>query len=227
MNRRMNAWRTAVGAIGLGTLVVGAMAQPSERQRGRDRSQVKPEEKAALTQPEFDMQASMAEWLKYAEPGEHHRLLEPMVGTFIANVKTWMDRASSEPVSSVGEMTTRWVLGGRYLQYHFTTDEFMDMPFEGMGMMGYDNFGKVYQNVWWDTLGTATYLTTGTVDSTGKIFTFEGVMNDPSQGGAEVKSREVTRLIDANSYVTEMFHTMPDGSRMKIMEIMYTRKKSS
>jgi len=168
------------------------------------------------------MEAMMAEWMKYSEPSEHHRLMQPMIGTFHVVGKMWMDPSQSEPQVMTGKSTTEWILGGRFALTHYKS-EFMGMPFEGMAMMGYDRFLQQYQSFWWDTMGTMTYQTVGTVTPDGKVFTFNGAMQDPSMGGAMVNTREIVRIINNNKHVMVGHHQQPDGSWMKMMELTYTR----
>ncbi len=216
----------AVGASVLiaGSVVAGlALAQPGERRRDQDRrrDQQQQRDPAAVQQPSFD--EMMAEWAKYAEPGEQHKLLEPTIGTFTVNGKMWPEPGASEPIMMGGESVTRWVLGGRFAMTHYKS-EFMGQPFEGMGMLGFDRYTQQYRSYWWDTFGTMTYETTGSVSPDGKTFVFHGSMLDPAQGGAVVRTRDIIRVVDNNTHTMEMHHTLPDGSWMKVMEITYTRK---
>lgn len=215
----------AVGASALiaGSVLAGlALAQPSERRRDQDRRRDQQQQRdPAAAQPSFD--EIMAEWAKYAEPGEHHRLLEPTIGTFAVSGKMWPEPGASEPIMMGGESVTKWVLGGRFAMTHYNA-EFMGQPFEGMGMVGFDRYTQRYQSYWWDTFGTMTYETTGSVSPDGKTFVFHGSMLDPAQGGAVVRTRDIIRVVDNNTHSMEMHHTLPDGSWMKVMEITYTRK---
>ncbi|RMH30520.1 MAG: DUF1579 domain-containing protein [Planctomycetota bacterium] len=171
--------------------------------------------------PSFD--EMMAEWMKYAEPAEHHRLLQPMIGDWHVMGKMWMDPSQSEPTVMHGEAHHEWVLGGRFMLIKYKS-EFMGMPFEGMGMNGYDRYLQQYQSFWWDTFGTMTYQSVGTVSPDGKVFTYQGAMQDPAMGGALKKTKDVIRIISNDKHVMQMHHQMPDGSWMKVMELTYTRK---
>ena len=216
-----NKVTTCLGlALGAAVVMGALIAQPGERRRDQDRMQDRARQPADMP----SMEDMMAEWMKYAEPGEHHRLMEPMIGTFKVTGKMWMDPTASEPEITHGESTTRWVLGGRFAMTRYTST-FMGMPFEGLGITGYDRYRQQYQSFWWDTFGTMTYQTTGSVSPDGKVFTSEGAMQDPALGGAMVRTRDITRVISRNKHIMQMHHQAPDGSWMKVMELTYTRVK--
>lgn len=153
-------------------------------------------------------------------PGEGHAKLKALEGAWDATVKSSMD--PSGPTESKGTCTRKWLLDGRYLQEDYTGD-FMGMPFKGMGITGYDNFTKKYVNSWIDNMGTGIMSSTGTVDASGKIFTYEGESFDP-MAGKMVKTRMITKIVDDKKHTFEMFGPGPDGKEMKIMEITYTKK---
>jgi hypothetical protein len=50
-----------------------------------------------------------------------------------------------------------------------------------------------------------------------------GTMDDVFTG-KPTKLRTVTRIVDANKHVMEMFGPDPAGKEFKMMEIVYTRK---
>src|SRR6185503_17573914 len=74
--------------------------------------------------------AMMDAWMKYATPGEAHKMLGNMVGTFDTKVTSWM-QPGEPPMVSTGVSENKWVLGGRYIQQSFT-GSFMGQPFEGI-----------------------------------------------------------------------------------------------
>lgn len=165
-------------------------------------------------------QAMMEAWMKASTPGENHKLLEPMVGTFDAKVMMWEPGAA--PSESAGVSVNTWILGGRFVQQKFN-GTYMGMPFEGVGFTGYDNVKKKFIGSWMDSMGTMMMVSVGTGDATGKVLTFECEMDDPMTG-KPCKIREVARVVDANKHVFEMFGPDPAGKEYKMMEITYTRK---
>lgn len=217
-----NAVSVCLG-LGIGAMVVSsvALAQQGDRRRGQDQDRTKQPQQAAPS-----MDEAMQAWMQYAEPGEHHKLLEPTIGTFNAVTKMWMDPTSSDPMVSSGTMKAEWVLGGRFVQQHYKGD-FMGAPFEGMGMWGYDRYQKQYTGYWWDTWGTMTHESRGTVNEDGTVFTMHSMYSDPAEGDRLVRTRDVTRIISNDKHIMEMHRQMPDGSWMKAMEITFTRASRS
>lgn len=171
---------------------------------------------AASAQSDADMKAMMA----YATPGEIHKMLAKSVGTWNGAITMWMQPGAS-PITANGQTTNEMILGGRYLQSR-NTSTFMGSPFEGIGIIGYDNAKKVFLNTWIDNMGTGIMTLTGTWDAPAKSINFTGSMCDPMSGG-DVKVREVLKMIDDNTQVMEMY-SITNGKEFKNMEIRYTRK---
>jgi hypothetical protein len=82
---------------------------------------------------------------------------------------------------------------------------------------------KKYVGTWMDTMGTMVMMMMGTADPSGKVITMTGTMDD-FMTGKPMQLRTVTRIVDANKHVMEMFGPDPAGKEFKMMEIVYTRK---
>src|ERR1035438_2526899 len=102
-------------------------------------------------------------WMAAATPGEAHKKLEPMVGSFTVVTKMWMDPAKP-PEESTGTSESKWVLGGRFVEQRVEGTA-MGQPFSGIGYTGYDNYKKKYVGSWTDTMGTMIMISTGTADA--------------------------------------------------------------
>src|SRR5690348_10350298 len=74
-----------------------------------------------------DQKAAMDAMMKAAAPGEAHKKLATLVGTWDATVKTYM-RPDAPPAISHAVGTNKMILGGRYVQQDFNGD-FAGMPF--------------------------------------------------------------------------------------------------
>jgi hypothetical protein len=171
---------------------------------------------SAAAQSDADMKAMMA----YSTPGEIHQMLAKTVGSWNAVVTMWM-QPGAPPTNSNAECTNEMILGGRYLQSR-NKGTFFGSPFEGIGIIGYDNAKKVFVNSWIDNMGTGMMYLTGTWDPATKSINFTGSMVDPAKGG-DVKVREVYKIGDDNTQIMEMY-SITDGKEFKNMEIKYTRK---
>lgn len=161
----------------------------------------------------------MEAMIKAGTPGDPHKALDGFVGTWNTKVSMW-EAPGQEPMVSEGVSENRWIMGNRYLEQRFTST-FMGVPFEGLGYTGYDNVKKRYWGTWMDNMSTAVMSSTGSLK--GKVFSFVGTMPDPMTG-KDMKVDEKITIVDADNHVMEMWGAGPDGKKMKMMEIVYTRK---
>lgn len=169
-----------------------------------------------------DEKAMMEAFQKASTPGEAHKKLEAMVGTFDAKVRMWMD-PSKPPEDSAGTAVNNWVLGNRYVEQRYE-GTFMGEPFTGIGYTGYDNVQKKYVGVWMDSAGTGMMTMTGAADAAGKTITSKATMWDPMTGKPSTAEEKFT-VVDNDHHTFEMWGKGPDGKRYKMMEIQYTRKQ--
>lgn len=168
----------------------------------------------------IDMQAMMDTYSKLATPGEPHKQFASLAGSWTTKTKSWMD-PNKPPMESTGSCEQKMLLGGRFLQQECTGD-MMGQSFTGIGLNGYDNHTKKYVSTWMDSLGTAIYYMEGTASADGKTVTQKGQYDDPIEG--RMKLRSVTKIVDNNSEIFEMYGTDRSGKERKMMEITYTRK---
>jgi len=181
-------------------------------------SAVAQDKKAAPAPP--DAKAAMEAMQKAATPGEAHKKLDGMVGTWDTKVSMWMD-PTKPPEVSTGTSENKWVLGNRYVEMQYQ-GTFMGQPFSGIGYQGYDNTTKKYIGTWMDTASTAMMNSTGTM--TGNVMKASSTMADPMTGKMEKLATTLT-VKDKDHHTMEMWGAGPDGKQVKMMEIEYTRKK--
>ncbi|MES2127843.1 MAG: DUF1579 domain-containing protein [Pseudomonadota bacterium] len=168
----------------------------------------------------MDEKAAMEAMAKAATPGEAHKKLDPLVGTFDAKARQWMD-PSKPPAESTGTIERKWILDNRYVQEQYT-GSFGGQPFTGMGYQGYDNVTKKYVATWIDSMGTGMTLSSGKM--VGNVLKTTGDMSDPATGKTS-KYTMVTTIADNDHHNLEMWAPGPGGKNVKWMEISFTRKK--
>lgn len=166
--------------------------------------------------------AMMEAMEKAVAPGPEHKLLDGMVGTWNTVVKFY-PAPGAPAYESTGVSKNQWVLGGRYVEQRFKGTS-MGKPFEGIGYTGYDKVRKQYFGTWMDSMSTSAMASTGQAEDGGRVWTFQGHMDDP-MSGQSIPMKEKMTFIDKNKHVFEMWSPAPDGSTFKTMEIVYTRKK--
>ncbi|HYD00336.1 MAG TPA: DUF1579 domain-containing protein [Phycisphaerales bacterium] len=212
-------------AIGAG--VVGAavlFAQPAtETKPSQPASQppTAPDHGQPRLEEGMDQQKMMQEWMRLASPGEPHKLLKSLEGEYTTVTRIWMQ--PGKPQESTGKATFKTILGGRYLQQDFQ-GTMMNMPMNGLGLMGYDNHRRQYVSMWADSLSTAMYTMTGGISQDGKTITSFGQMDEPTTKQIGKTVKWVTRIVSADKMVFESWE-VECGDPMKVFEVEYTRAK--
>lgn len=181
----------------------------------------------AMIRPTQEMSAEdkkmMEQMLKYGTPGKSHDLLKRYVGEWDVDVMTWKD-PSAPPEKSKATMKNDLILGGRYLRSHFD-GSMGGMPAQGLEIIGYDLFKKMYTTFWIDSWSTTFMITAGTLDAAGRVLTETGEFPDAMTDGRTMqKVRNVTTFMSDGSYKFEMYMVMPDGKESKGMELTCKRK---
>lgn len=162
----------------------------------------------------------MEQMMQSMMPNEHHKLLNQFVGEWDVKSKMWM--APGAPATeSTGNASTKSEFGGRFVTMMYK-GEVMGQPFEGRLVMGYNNNAKQNESVWFDSMSTGLWSSTGSASSDGKVFTMNGTFIEPD--GVKKTTREVTTFSSPDHYVSEFFETGADGKENKMMELTYTRK---
>jgi Protein of unknown function (DUF1579) len=178
-------------------------------------------EKEKKQEDKMDMQAMMDVYKKLGTPGVPHKVLASMAGSWNTKIKSWTE-PNKPPMESAGTCEQKMLLDGRFLQQEFTGD-MMGSPFTGIGVTGFDNHTKKYVSTWIDSMGTAILFFEGTASTDGKTIIQESSYDDPIKG--PMKWRSVTKIVDDNTHVFEMYGTDKRGKEEKMMEITYSRKR--
>jgi len=177
---------------------------------------------ADAPQMSAEQKAMMDKMAKAATPGAPHAMLAKLAGDWACTVKYQMD-PSQPPQESQSAATITGLMEGRYIQ-EVDAGQMGGMPFNGMGVTGFDNVSGKYVSTWIDNMGTGIETSVGTADASGKVINWVATMNDPTTG-KPTKSRMVTTIIDDNHHTLEMFNTPPGAKKeMKVMTIDYVRK---
>lgn len=166
-----------------------------------------------------EQQAMMEAMMKAGIPGEQHAWLATMAGSWEFSGTFWMGPGGPE-TKSTGSVERTLMHGGRVL-VETVKSEFDGQPFEGQGLMGYDNVTARYWSTWTDNMMTGLMTATGTCDS-GKC-SFEMKGSDPVTG--EIATTRGTAEYTADREVHAAYAKGPDGAEWKTMELVYTRKK--
>lgn len=175
----------------------------------------------AQQQKPMSQKEMMDQMMKYAALTKAHDFLKTYVGKWDVEVKSF-EQPGMPPMTSKGSMTGELILGGRFALCRFE-GQMMEMPFMGLQLIGYDLFQNKYVGLWIDSMSTAFYHTTGTLNVAGKVLTETGMWPDPMTGGSD-KVKIVTAVLSPSQYKWHMFRVGPDGKEVMTMEIVYTKK---
>lgn len=156
-------------------------------------------------------------------PNENHKLLQQFVGEWDVKTKMWM-APGAPPEESTGTNVCKSEFEGRFVTGNFK-GTVMGMPFEGRYVLGYNNNSKQNESVWFDSMSTGIWYSTGSASSDGKVFTMTGTYVEPD--GSKKATREVTTIKSPDMYVSEFFEKTGDAPENKMMELTYTRKGSA
>ncbi len=162
----------------------------------------------------------MEVYQKLAVPGTSHKVLARMAGIWDTNTVSWFE-PGKPPVTSKGECEQKMLLDGRFLHQKFKGD-MMGAAFTGIGITGYDNFKKRYVSVWLDSMSTGIFYFEGVATKDPQTIVMECRTEDPARG--PVKWRSVTKIMDEDTHLFEMYITDKSDKEQKMMEITYTRR---
>lgn len=170
-----------------------------------------------------EMQKMVEAYKKAGSPGPEHALLARWAGDWVMHTAVW--RGPNAQPMEWPPGTSKWemMLGGRFLRFTQAGD-MMGMPMEGMGIIGYDNFRHVYQMIWVDNTETPIFFASGTADSSGKVITLLGKVDDPVKGEKDKDMKWVCRFESDRKIVFEIWDSMGEGKFYKSIETIYTKK---
>lgn len=169
--------------------------------------------------PPMDSAAKMQAWMAYATPGTPHEMLASAAGKWKTESTMWMEPGAPAQTST-GTADMKMVMGGRYQRMTYS-GTMMGQPFEGEGLMAYDNSKKMFVNTWIDNMGTGIMQMEGPWDEATKTITLKGTMKDPITG-KETSMREELKMVDATHQEMSMYCTQ-DGKENKNMEMKMTK----
>jgi Protein of unknown function (DUF1579) len=155
-------------------------------------------------------------------PGDYHKRLEPMIGSFNVRVLIWVD-PGKPPIESTASAVSTWVLGKRFVQTMLVGGP-SDAAFNAIGYIGYDNAAKLYQAAWMDDGSTAVTLYTGGFSADGKSATMKASIVHSSTGKPTPLELRMAHGADGG-HVTQLWGQGFGTKMFKMMELQYTRTK--
>lgn len=168
-----------------------------------------------------EMKEMMEQWLALGKPGKPHAFFAQFEGKWDTLTRMWM-APGAPPMETEGAAEFKVFFGGRYLTQE-SASTMMGMPYQGMGITGYDNFKNRYEGIWIDNMSTSMLRFSGHLDRAGKVQTMYGEMDEPGLKLHGRMVKMVTRVVDDGKFVFEMYDLVVADDH-KVFEIIYTRK---
>lgn len=191
-----------------------------------DASKMKPGHPLAeITKQSMDpahMEKAMGDWMALMQPTPAHEWLGHFVGEWDVKTSMWMD-PSAPPMESTATSTVSWRFPSKWIEESFKGD-MMGMPFDGMGLTGFDTVRKQYVSVWIDSMGTGLYASAGSINPEMTTLSMYGEMNEPMTGEMGKMVMYQVTIKDADHHTFEMKEVVY-GEPMVMMRMEYTRKK--
>ena len=168
--------------------------------------------------------------VELSKPGENHKLLASLAGTWEFTGKHFPDDPSEKPIEIKGSCVRKPLWEGRYFLTE-TTGGKLPMPwadgrevaYKDMILDGFDNlkmkFVRAMIDNHWDT-GILTYE--GNYDAVTRTIAYEAELEDSPR--VKTKTRWLLRIQDNDHYMEEIYEEH-DGRQVKGTEIHYRRVK--
>ena len=163
-------------------------------------------------------------------PAPEHRVLASLEGRWTLDITYNMGGPQAKSMKARGTATNRMILGGRFLMSEGVSDnpagaELGGAKVEMVGIYGFDRRTKEYTTIGLDTMGTY-WVTAAGVMKPDKTIVMAGETLDDHAGSKQVRKYDmVLKVVDANTYLTQIIFKFPNMPDLKIVEIVHQRVK--
>ena len=158
------------------------------------------------------------------KPQLAHRLLQPLEGRWITLTR-YRPAVNADLRVTEGRSEARWILDDLFLQERaMSAPTPLSPEFHALGLIGYDPIADRYKAVWMDNQHPEIAMSMGTVDSSGRVFTFVGSHTNPISG-REIQARAVVTVVSDDSHTVDIFHREGNAPEFKVVEATYTRER--
>lgn len=172
--------------------------------------------------PIYSKEEMIEKIIEYSTPTKEHQALEPLIGKWRTESKFWTN-TKEEPLIEKGYANNYWILDGRYIKEDYE-GSWNGQAFKGYGLIAYDKIKKEYTSTWIDNLSTSIMNSTGNFCTKSNKLTMNTVNSCPVSGQI-IKGKNVTKIIDNDKHIFEMYSLEPNGNKIKTAEIIYRRIK--
>lgn len=186
-----------------------------------------PNSASRAASPEEQKKRAVEAVMRRHQPGENHRRLAPLVGTWEAKWKVWHQPNTKPADEATGTATFEWTQDGRFIRGTYEGDGIMGRPFTGELILGYNASHGHYELVWINSFETSVTRYEGQpkLDAKGNFEGIElrGQADNCATGQKSVAYRSVWRIVDDNTLLEEVFGPDRSGKEFKATEVVYKR----
>ena len=221
-------WMACGFAIGVASAIG---TQQVLSQSGEDRGQHQNQMQGMSPQAQKLMAEMRKAHQNPQQPSVFHEKLKESVGTWDLDVRMYMAGPDGPAMRSSGTSEIKSVLNGRYvlekMKMEFSMPDgeggMQEVPYEGMGLRGYDNFRNQHVGVWADNMNTQMIRYSGAPSPDPDRLVMYGEMDEPMMNMIGRKVKYVTEKISDDKAIFTAYD-LAAGENHKVMEITYTRQ---
>ena len=184
---------------------------------------------ASAQQPTPEQKKAMQQaMLEKMQPAAEHKTLAALEGKWSMDVLYRM--GDGPTMKARGVATNRMILGGRFLESRATSNNPAgsgpgDPNVESLTIYGFDRRTGDYTIVGFDTMGTYWVSAAGKM-AEGKSIVMSGETLDDHAGSKEIRKYDmVLRVVDPDTYVTEIIFKFANRPDLKLVEVTHRRMK--
>ena len=177
---------------------------------------------AQQTAEESQAQELRAWIAEMAQPGEHHAVLNVLIGEWDGTIKVW-DEPGADPVTVDVKVSRQWILGNRFVQETVTASSGNER-FNGLGHIGYNNVDRQYVMFWMDDQSTTVQTEVGRYNQDTKILSTRGSSRDPATGFI-IMERSQLDLSKPDHHTIVVFTTDETGTETRAAEGEFKRRQ--
>ena len=156
-------------------------------------------------------------------PGKHHAALSRFIGTWDVEMALVMPGAPRQVSKAVA--TYEWVVDDLWVLQRMK-GELFGAPYQGATLLGFDNYAKNHVVASVSSFDTALLISRGVVvDPEDNVTSVYGTLDEYTTGELNKPYRAVTRIIDKDHHVMEVWDMGIGVEGAKVFEWSYTRKK--
>jgi hypothetical protein len=152
------------------------------------------------------------------EPGEQHRKLQALAGTWVGEEKIFPSPWDQAGGTALGRVEARMGLDGFFLISDYQQERGGQVTYRGHGVYGYDARRERWTMSWFDSMGAGT----GAGDVAPGIW--EGNVLTFSNKNPMGHGRYIYTFLSDGKYTFRIEHSQDGSSWAPFMEATYTRK---